>query len=145
MNEKMRSILEQNSLCVLATISADKPHCSLMSYILDETRTKFLMTTLKDSRKFRNVVANPNVSILVDTRTTCQNNGEDLQALTIWGHCSLIVEDRERLRLLEILATRHPRLQELVERPDAQVLCIQIESILLLDGVLEGRFEKLQP
>jgi len=33
MLEKMKDILKVNDLCVLATFSEGKPHCSLMSYI----------------------------------------------------------------------------------------------------------------
>ena len=33
MLEKMKDIVKGNDLCVLATVSEGKPHCSLMSYI----------------------------------------------------------------------------------------------------------------
>jgi hypothetical protein len=32
----MKSLLKANSMCVLATSSDDKPHCSLMAYVTDD-------------------------------------------------------------------------------------------------------------
>ena len=32
----MKDIVKGNDLCVLATVSEGKPHCSLMSYLSDE-------------------------------------------------------------------------------------------------------------
>ena len=36
MLEKMKALLRENSLCVLATCSEGRPHCSLMTYVTDE-------------------------------------------------------------------------------------------------------------
>jgi len=35
MFNRIKAILEENSFCVLATCSKNRPHCSLMAYIYD--------------------------------------------------------------------------------------------------------------
>ena len=51
MLKKMEDIVKANDLCVLATVSAGKPHCSLMSYISDEESHEIYLISNKQTKK----------------------------------------------------------------------------------------------
>ena len=51
MIEKMKDIVKANDLCVLATVSEGKPHCSLMSYISDEEGHEIYLISYKQTKK----------------------------------------------------------------------------------------------
>jgi general stress protein 26 len=68
MLEKMKDIVKGNDLCVLATVSEGKPHCSLMSYISDEEGHEVYLISHKQTKKYVNLMKNPTVSLLIDTR-----------------------------------------------------------------------------
>jgi general stress protein 26 len=68
MLEKMRAIVRGNDLCVLATVSEGRPHCSLMSYISDEEGREIYMISHKQTKKYLNLMENPAISLLIDTR-----------------------------------------------------------------------------
>jgi nitroimidazol reductase NimA-like FMN-containing flavoprotein (pyridoxamine 5'-phosphate oxidase superfamily) len=142
--ELMKKLLQENHLCVLATCTDNVPHCSLMTYVANQAADRVYMITRRDSRKFANLSVNPQVSLLVDTRSV--GNAADakgLKALTVGGEITPIVDQVERQAVLVMLVERYPHLRDLALHPDAEPLVVTIKSFLLLDGVLNASYEAL--
>jgi len=136
----MRSLLKEGDMCVLATCSENRPHCSLMGYVTDEAGETVYMVTLKDSQKYRNVLDNPQVSLLVDTRLEIPVVGrKGVKALTVNGSCHPMDAQAGR-PILQRLAARHPHLQAITGSPNAAVLEVRVEGFLLLDGVSDAHY-----
>jgi nitroimidazol reductase NimA-like FMN-containing flavoprotein (pyridoxamine 5'-phosphate oxidase superfamily) len=145
MLDHMKNLLKTGDMCVLATCAENRPHCSLMAYITDETGETVYMVTLKDSQKFRNVMDNPEVSFLVDTRQDIPVLGrKGVKALTVHGTCRSLSAGEGRPFLAE-LAGRHPHLEPLVLDPRATILEVKIKGFLLLDGVSDAHYETVSP
>jgi nitroimidazol reductase NimA-like FMN-containing flavoprotein (pyridoxamine 5'-phosphate oxidase superfamily) len=144
MLEKMKAMVRDNDICVLATTSEGKPHCSLMAYVPDEGCREIYMVSHRDTRKFRNLLENPAISLLIDTRESrSDRNRTEAKALTVSGVFEEI-EDPERLRHVRTeLLGRHPHLDNFMSHPDAVILCIRVSSFLLLDGLVDAHFEAL--
>ncbi len=142
MLESIQEIIRTNNLAVLATCAENQPHCSLMAYAsLDDFRLIYMMTQ-KDSRKFRNISANPRVSLMVDTRLDNPENRPSIKALTIGGICRPAAQI-DQARLKDLLLQSHPQLKNLSAQQDAVVMEITAESFLLLDGVDNAFFVDL--
>lgn len=139
--EKMKRLLREQNMCVLATCSDNEPHCSLMAYVTDDPVSTVYMVTLKESRKFRNLMENPQASLLVDTRV-----GSDpleragIQALTVYGSFQALKSKLEREQVMRRLAQVHPHLEKLLVHPDVEPFGIRVQGLLLLDGVLDAQF-----
>ena len=140
MLETMKRIVRDGNICVLATVSGGKPHCSLMAYVSNEDCSEIYMVTQRDSTKFRNLKENPSVSLLIDTREEHQGtNRPEAKALTVDGVFQSI-EEVKRSYVTTMLLERHPHLKVFLDHPDAELLCIRISSFLLLDGLTESHF-----
>ena len=50
MHDMVEKMLKENQLCVLCTESHGMPHCSLMTYILDEEGKMLYLITSMNSR-----------------------------------------------------------------------------------------------
>ena len=114
-----------------------------MAYVTDEECSEIYMVTSTKTTKYRNVTENPSVSLLIDTRE--EHTGSDrpqAKALTVAGQYRKIRDDRKKNLARTRLLRRHPHIRELVDHPDAEILCIRIISFLLLDGLTEAHFEK---
>jgi nitroimidazol reductase NimA-like FMN-containing flavoprotein (pyridoxamine 5'-phosphate oxidase superfamily) len=144
MIESMKKILRENDLCVLATCVDDKPHCSLMGYVTDESAQTIYMVTLRSTRKYRNVCENPHVSLLVDTRQGLTGERSGIKALTVCGTFFPLREEAARQKTIALICGKHPHLQKLAGDPDAEVLAVRVESFQLLDGAYEASFEALK-
>ena len=140
MLEKAKALLRENSLCVLATCSENNPHCSLMSYVTDERAEAIHMVTLRTSRKCLNIIQNPHVSLLVDSRANIEGGTAGITALTVSGTSSLVRDPIEKTAVLARMERAHPHLRELVLHPDAEVIAVDVESFLLLEGPTRSSF-----
>jgi len=144
MLDRMKRLLQNNDICVLATVSGDNPHCSLMAYVTDPDAGWVYMLTLRTSKKFHNLSRNPRVSLLVDTRVRTGLEARDkIQALTVYGTCRRQQDPQVRDEILGRILARHPHLTAFARHPEIEVLSIRPEAFLLLDGVTDAHYEEL--
>ena len=144
MLDNMKELLKAKDICVLATVSDNRPHCSLMVYATDEQYREIYMVTHRQTKKFRNLTENPLVSLLIDTRE--EDFGprrSNAKALTVNGIFRVMNEPHERESILARLVQRHPHLKGFAEDPDAELIRIKIESFLLLEGLTSSHFEAI--
>ena len=125
----------------MATAADGAPHCSLMSYATDKECREIYMATLKDTKKYRNLIANPSVSLLIDTRDLGPK--AKTRALTITGIFQATENDKRITEIRETLLAKHPDLKDFFNNPDAKIVVIKATSLQLLDNVTDLYFEQL--
>lgn len=144
MLDKMKALVREKDMCVLATVSNNRPHCSLMAYVANDACTEIYMVTFKDTKKYRNLRENPWVSLLIDTREEdLGSRRPQAKAITVTGVFEQIGDDNMRHQIREALMRRHAQLEGFADHPDAEVFSIRIHSFLLLDGLTNSCFETL--
>ena len=144
MLEQMKDIVKANDLCVLATVSEGKPHCSLMSYISDEEGQEIYLISNKETKKYSNLMENPTVSLLIDTRE--EEKGQRriyIKALTVSGEFRTIKDPGKKDIIRAKFLKRHPHLTNFLNDPGAEIFSIRIKSFQLLDGVKDAFFETI--
>ncbi|MBN1471063.1 MAG: pyridoxamine 5'-phosphate oxidase family protein [Syntrophaceae bacterium] len=141
MRGDIQKIISENKVCVMATVADGAPHCSLMSYATDNECREIYMATLKDTKKYRNLTANPSVSLLIDTRDA--DPKDKTRALTVTGVFQAVENDKKIAAIREALIKKHPDLKDFFNNPDAQIVVIRATSLQLLDSVTDSYFEKL--
>lgn len=140
MIDKIRELVRGKETCVLATVTGGKPHCSLMSYIADPDCRRIFMVTHRQTKKYSNLIENPWVSILIDTRE--EDPGGDVgrkKALTISGTFQNLdpgKKDEVRKKFLK----KHPQLRDLVDDPETEIFSIRVQSFQLLEGLRDSYY-----
>ena len=142
MLEEMKALAKQKDICVLATVSDGNPHCSLMAYATDDDCREIYMITQKGTKKYKNLIKNPSVSLLIDTREE-QVDSHPLQAkaLTIAGLFQEIDDEHKKRLARARLLERHPYLAGFIDQTDTELICIKATSFLVLNGLKEAHFE----
>lgn len=133
----IRQLLASASLGVLATAGPEGPLTSLMAFAV-ESPSRLVMATLPDTRKWRNILADPRISLLVDDRETALDRGS-VHALTLAGRHGPGTE-AQRQAGLTLLGRRHPHLAGLLARPEVALIRLQVVSYLLLTGPAEAAY-----
>lgn len=139
---EMQALLRQEDLCVLATASAEGPHCSLMAYICNQDCTELYMLTLKATRKFVNLQGNGMVSVLIDNRLSSQERGT-MQALTLRGRFRTLSDPPTLADVRRRFLAKHPHLTSLAASDDACFFAIAILTLQLLTGATEASYQSL--
>lgn len=145
MLDEIKALIRKKDVCVLATVSGGEPHCSLMSYVTDDDCRNFFLITHRDTKKFRNLMQNTAVSLLIDTREEdVGQKREKVRALTVSGAFQAM-ENREQEGLYrEKLLARHPHLKDFAQNENTEVFCVRARSFQLLRGVSESYFEVIE-
>jgi nitroimidazol reductase NimA-like FMN-containing flavoprotein (pyridoxamine 5'-phosphate oxidase superfamily) len=139
--EDMKALAREKNICVLATITNNKPYCSLMAYVTNKACSEIYMVTHRQTQKFQNLVANPAVSLLIDTRDTLPRTAA--RAMTVEGIYQKIADPDKEQKVRRKLLSAHPHLTGFMGHPEAEVIQIKIKSFLLLDGLSRASFEDL--
>ncbi len=141
MIEQMKDLAKQNNTCVMATITDRKPYCSLMAYVTNRDCTEVYMVTHRQTQKYQNLMENPAVSLLIDTRGTSPRS--QARAMTVEGVYQKIRNLDKENKVRQKLLSAHPNFSEFLEHPEAEVLRIKIISFLLLDGLTQSFFRDI--
>jgi nitroimidazol reductase NimA-like FMN-containing flavoprotein (pyridoxamine 5'-phosphate oxidase superfamily) len=144
MIEEMKALVRKKDICVLATASENKPHCSLMAYATNDECSEIYMVTNRDTRKYGNLVQNPTVSLLLDTRDEVQDSNRlEAQALTVEGEFQPIQDAGKEALVRDRIRAKHPHLEKLLSHPNSEVFSIKVVSFLLLKGPTDAYFERI--
>jgi len=64
MIELMKKLAKEKDICVLATVSGEKPHCSLMAYTTDDDCSEIYMATYRSTKKFKEFLDHPDAEVI---------------------------------------------------------------------------------
>lgn len=141
MEKEIRALAASQDVLVLATCAQGRPHTSLMAYAAEEDARTFYMVTRTDSRKWSNVTANAEVSLLIDSRTTdFPHNRQGALALTVSGRAAPVTEEDTLHRAKKMLFSRHPGIETFAEGGESVVFLVRASGFLLLDGIAKARY-----
>jgi len=144
MIEAMKNLAKSKNVCVLATASGEKPHCSLMAYTTDDECSEIYMVTYRSTRKFKNLTENPSVSLLIDTREEHKGSPlSEVTAMTISGVFERLEGELEREVVRQRLLKKHPHLKVFMDDPVSELIRVRIHSFLLLQGFTEAHFVEI--
>lgn len=141
MRKDISDIIQSNHVCVLATVSDGKPHCSLMSYVADADSREIYMITQRETKKYRNLAGNPAVSLLIDTRQT--DSQSHTKALTITGIFQGTIDENKKSNIRTSLLKKNNDLKAFVDDPSVEIIFVQVKAVQLLDGIKNAYFENV--
>jgi heme iron utilization protein len=110
---------------VLATSNADQPHCSLIVFVINQDQSELLFLTDRHSLKYTNLIQNPKVSLLIDTRPAAGRSFNETVAVTLVGQAEEIVGDRHRM-LLDRFIEQHHDMRRFAEDPNQALIKVRI-------------------
>ena len=113
--------------CVLATMNEDRPVQHIMAYGYARDLGTIYLATYMNTRKFRNMLANPGVSVLWDNRSGNVQDHLDGYSLTAMGSASLMTGPEHDVARDNIL-TRNPTLKDLLSSTDCRLFSVVIDE-----------------
>lgn len=144
MRKDIQDLIQANNICVLATVWEGEPHCSLMSYAADAECREIYMVTHRETKKYRNLAANPSVSLLIDSRQEAGGGSAvRTKALTISGKVQQKVHPEKMEAVQKRLFEKHAALKAIFNDPGTEIIVVRINAVQLLDGITDAYFEKI--
>jgi nitroimidazol reductase NimA-like FMN-containing flavoprotein (pyridoxamine 5'-phosphate oxidase superfamily) len=118
-----------------ATDAGGAPYLSLVAFALAQDGAAVLFATPRDSRKFRNLRANPRVSLLLDTRGERDRDYASAEAITVVGRARVLRAGSSAWREAgQTLHAKHPALAAFLEATTTALVRVEIEEAVHVGG-----------
>jgi len=131
MEERLHEILASQRLGVLATESGGLPHCSLVAIAETADLKQLLFCTSRETRKYRNLKANPRVSVLVDTRSNKESDVRDALAVSAVGEAFEIESPPQLQTLTAVYVAKHGHLAAFARSPANALVRVDVARYLV--------------
>jgi len=127
LRREISTILDQQNQCVLATMQDDQPCQHMMAFAYAGDLSRIFLATYMATRKYRNMITNPNVSILWDNRSGSAADHVDGLSLIALGRAELLAGSAQA-EVRELMLKRNPALQVLLEDESCRLFMVLIED-----------------
>lgn len=126
----IRSILGSQYLAVLASVEQERPYSNLVAYAETDDLKSIFFVTNRNTRKFHNLSANENVSMLIDNRQGKRPDFSKIRALTIIGSARQVKEE-EKAGSVAIYLRKHPGLAGFVSNGGSVLIRVAVVSYII--------------
>jgi len=130
-------LLKGQNLAVLSTHHKGQPYASLVVFAATEDLKQILFATTRATRKYENIVQDPRVALLVDSRTNLNSDIHGAIAVTVTGRAEE-VKEKDKEAFLKIYLARHPHLKDFVRSPTCALLRVKVETYYMV-----SKFQKV--
>ena len=132
--ELIRELFASQRLAVLATLESRQPYTNLVAFCETDDLKFLLFATNRNTRKYANIAANPQVAMLVDSRSNQDSDFVAATAATAIGRAEE-VQDVDRDRILRTYLTRHPHLADFAASPDTALVRVAVDLYKVVTGL----------
>jgi general stress protein 26 len=123
----LRELFTSQKFAALATEDGGKPHNCLVAFATTDDLRNLLFTTSRNTSKYRNIVAESRVAILVDSRSNQDSDFSKAIAVTATGKAKE-AKGKERDRLLDIYLAKHPQLANFANVSENALVKVEIDN-----------------
>jgi uncharacterized pyridoxamine 5'-phosphate oxidase family protein len=124
---KRLDALDKDQLhAILATELNGQPYTSMIAYALSPDKKGIVFATPGKTQKYRNILKNNRVSLLIDTRSNTEKDYMYAESLTILGNAIPVRKGGKWSELAGVLIRKHPGLNKFIHSPETKLIFIKI-------------------
>lgn len=126
--EFIRKMLENEAFGVLAANEDKIAYTSLITFASSEDLKKLAFATPIDTKKFKIIEKNNNISILIDNRSDNKANINDIVAITSLGKAKILKDKDEIDKWSKILIDKHSYLDDFIRAGTSSIVLVDISK-----------------
>jgi uncharacterized pyridoxamine 5'-phosphate oxidase family protein len=125
----LREVVSTQYFGVLNTLGQGLPYSNLVSFAATDDLKSLVFVTGRNTRKYRNIQDNHNISLLIDNRSNKPSDTSQAIAITAVGTAREEIDNKSLFQA--ILLARHPQLRHFVEAPDNAIMLVTIRLYIV--------------
>ena len=129
--DTLRALLDSQRLAVVATQMPEGPYASLVAFAASDDLRTIAFVTSRATTKYRNLYANPNVSVLIDSRTHSVEDFSTGTAVTAVGRATDIPKSAAEATVRRFVH-KHPHLEAFVQAPSTAICRVAVKKYYLV-------------
>lgn len=132
--EYITRILKTSKFAVLATEGDGQPHASLIAITPFGNFRQLIFATYRNTRKYRNLLHNSKVAVLIEGLNVRMKGLKESVALTIIGHSEEISIEENEVAFNTHLK-RHPEMESFMLSSDCALIMVIAQSFQVVNGI----------
>jgi uncharacterized pyridoxamine 5'-phosphate oxidase family protein len=128
--ELLNKILGEQRFAVLATHNNQQPYTNLVAFAASDDLKRVIFTTNRNTQKYRNIISNNKIALLIDNRRNNQADFSKALAITVLGIAEELSFNKND-ELIQFYLNRHPPLIEFLNKPDTAVVNMAVTDFIL--------------
>jgi nitroimidazol reductase NimA-like FMN-containing flavoprotein (pyridoxamine 5'-phosphate oxidase superfamily) len=136
LQQKISRLLDRKKLAVLSTCGGRGPYASLVAFHYTSDLRCIYFATTRATRKYANLMHQPQVAFLIDSRTNREEDFHRAEAVTVIGRAEEF-EEQEKQTAAASYLRRHPYLQEFIEAPTTAFFAVRTEDYIYVSNFQE--------
>ena len=128
--ERLRILNKKQRHAVLATDAQGQPYTSLVAFALTPDAKGLIFVTSRKTSKYKNMLKNRNVSLLIDSRSNSAKGYMQSEAVTIMGTTVALKIGKRRDELAGIFTEKHPELAEFINASTTALILVAFDKVI---------------
>ena len=130
----VQQLLDATGFAILATEGAGQPHASLIAVTPFQGWRQLVFATSRDTQKYRNLLNNRRVSVLVDGCKASRGGVQEGFVVTAVGQ-ALDIPAHQHAAALQVHLQRHPDLASFLQSPDCVLVGVSVEAYQVVRSI----------
>ena len=132
LRRKLKELFDKQSIGVLSTQKRNRPYASLVAFAVTDDFKSFVFATPRTTRKYSNIMASSRAALLIDNRSNKLSDFRRAMAVTVVGTVRELRKSRKS-RLIQLYTGKHSHLEDFIKSPTCAVLCLEAETLHIVD------------
>lgn len=129
---QINNIIKNQKYAVIATQRLNELYTNLVAFLSSNNLKNIYFTTSNKSKKYFNLIENPNISLLIDNRKNSSEDIKNATAITVTGKASILKNDNENIKYSFL--KKHPQMSNFINSDDSVFIDIQVENYVLVNS-----------
>jgi nitroimidazol reductase NimA-like FMN-containing flavoprotein (pyridoxamine 5'-phosphate oxidase superfamily) len=123
--DRMNFLNKTERHAVLATAFSGKPYISIVAFALTKDMKGAIFATPKNTRKYRNLIKNKHVALLIDNRKNTDRDYAGAESVSILGTAKPVRRGKRWQELSHILIRKHPALKKFIQAQTTALILLE--------------------
>ncbi len=128
LKERLKSLMEEQKLGVLATFHEDEPYTNLVAFVTSDDLKYIFFVTPVFTRKYSYLSVSGKASMMIDNRSNDESDFKDAMAVNATGSVMAIEKPDD---IKEIYVEKHPYLMDFIQSPSSALMRIDVERYIV--------------
>ncbi|MBU1195562.1 MAG: pyridoxamine 5'-phosphate oxidase family protein [Proteobacteria bacterium] len=133
---QIADLFESQRLAVLSTQKDGQPYANLVAFAATQDLGQIIFLTPRNTRKYENLTTNPKVAVLINNSRNEVDDIDKAICVTATGTAKAISDDHKGA-LLDLFLERHPHLETFSNSPETALVCISVNTFILVSQFQE--------
>ncbi|MCX8031666.1 MAG: pyridoxamine 5'-phosphate oxidase family protein [Thermodesulfovibrionales bacterium] len=132
--EEIKDLFSEQRFAILSTCNNGAPYANIIAFICSDDLKEIIFVTPRLTKKFSNLVANPQASILVDNRSNTDADFYNTIAITVLGKTDIIEKAIDKEKYSSKYISKYPHLKNFIYAPDSAIVKLKVERYIIVSN-----------